>query len=378
MFLNEYILSYENVIDRLDELCKNNKEVIIKKDCIGYTSFGFPISYYQIGNGKKDVILIASTHGCELVTSTFIIEFVYTIINECDKYKKYINEYSFHIIPILNPEGYIISSSNVLNNTNIMDKFSLQSYSKKYLELYSQDDLNAANGLKCEKLYKTVMVTSSEFIKFLKLRYNVNKILKECKLDSSVLPIWSSNGMGIDINSNSIHEFSKMKKLRNKSKFGRLRYNDIPVTIPSPHGYPGDEIFDKRCPENISLYNFVDRIYSNKNLKLFISYHSTGAEIYGFPDKKLVTKNQYTTILNGLTYYSHLTNYTPINEKFKYGVMDYYRLNLENTVTLTVELSKLNGNPIGPFANINNLDKEFKNNIDSIFYTLDCINKNNK
>ncbi|MDD2376035.1 MAG: M14 family zinc carboxypeptidase [Clostridia bacterium] len=375
MFLNKYILSYNDVIYRLDKLCKNYSNIIIKKEPIGYTSFGFPIDYYKIGNGSKDVVLIAATHGCELVTITFLLEFVYTIIKKNDKYSKYLNKYSFHIIPILNPEGYIISSSNVLNNIKNMDLISLQNYCKKYVELYEQDDLNAEKELKCEKLYKNLMTISSEFIAYSNLRYNVDKILAECKLDNRVLPIWSSNGMGIDINANSIHEFENMKNLKNTSKYGRLRYNDIPVNIPSPHGYPGDNIFDKKCPENIALYNFINKIYNNRNLKLFISYHSTGAEIYGYPQIKLTTNNQFNTILNGLNYYSELTNYTPINENIKYGVMDYYRISLENTVTLTVELSKINGNPIGPFSNIQSLNKEFTNNINSIFYTLDCISK---
>ncbi len=375
MFSNEYILPYENIIYILDELCKNNSNLITKQKPIGYTSFGFPIKYYKIGSGNKDVILIAATHGCELVTVTFLIEFVNTIINESVKYIKYLNEYTFHIIPVLNPEGYIISSSNVLHNTDKMDIVMLQEYAKKYLELYDQDDSNAEKGLKCEKLYKNLMTTSCEFIPYIDLRCSVNRILKECKLDNRVLPVWSSNGKGIDINSNSIHEFRNMKRLRNKSKYGRLRYNDIPVNKPSPHGFPGDEVFDKRCPENLALYNFVNKIYSRRNLKLFISYHSTGGEIYGYPNTKLATQNQYTTILHGLNCYSQLTNYTPINENLKYGVMDYYRISLENTVTLTVELSKLNGNPIGPFSNLYSLSKEFSDNINSIFYTLDCINR---
>jgi len=375
MFVNEYILSYENVIYRLDSLCKNYSNIITKNEPIGYTSFGFPIDYYKIGNGSKHVVLVAATHGCEIVTVTFLLEFIYTLINENKKYSNYLSEYSFHIIPILNPEGYIISSSNVLYNTKMMNKNVLENYSKKYLELYEQDDLNAEKGIKVEKLYKDLMITSSDFILYSNLRNGLNKILKECKLDNRVLPVWSSNGIGIDINANSIHEFQNMKTLRDKSKYGKLRYNDIPVNQPSPHGYPGNEIFDRRCPENISLYNFVNSLYSKRNLKLFISYHSTGGEIYGYPNSKLATRNQVDTILDSLNYYSHFTKYTPINEKLKYGVMDYYRISLENTATLTVELSNKSGNPIGPFSNLQDLGKEFTDNINSIFYTLDCINK---
>lgn len=375
MILKEYIVSYEGVICKLDELCENYGNVITKNKPIGCTSFNFPIDYYTIGKGNKDVILIAATHGCELVTVTFILEFIYTIICESENYKKYLDEYTFHIIPILNPEGYIISSSNVLYNTKDMNINILENYCKKYLELYDQDDINAEKGLKCNKLYKTLMTTSCDFIPYLNLRNNVDKILKNCNLDSSILPVWQTNGMGIDINANSIHEFGNMKKLKNRLKCAGLRYNDIPMNKPSPNGFPGDKILDKRCPENIALYNFITNIYNKGNLKLFISYHSTGGEIYGYPDSRLANANQQKIILDGIDYYSYYTKYTPINEKIKYGVMDYYRICLENTVTLTVELSKLNGNPIGPFSSIQNINREFTDNINSIFYTLGRISK---
>lgn len=376
MILKEYILSYENTINKLDKLCDDYTDVITKCKPIGCTSFGLDINYYKIGNGSKDVILMAATHGCELVTVTFLLEFVYTIVYENMRYSKYLNEYTFHIIPVLNPEGYLISSSNVLYNTNGMNVNTLQSYCKKYMQLYEQDDTNAEKGLICEKLYKTLMNTSCDLIENVNLRTNVDKILIDCNLDSRILPVWQTNGMGIDINANSIHEFENMKKQKNKSKFGKLRYNDIPVNKPSPNGFPGDKIFDKRCPENIALYNFVNCIYKKGNLKLFISYHSTGGEIYGYPNSKLASAYQYKKVLDGIDYYSFYSKYTPINENVKYGVMDYYRIYLENTITLTVELSKLNGNPIGPFSDIQNLNKEFTDNINSIFYTLDRISKN--
>lgn len=370
---NKYILSYQDIINKLDELSRNYKELIIKKEPIGYTTFGFPIEYYTIGNGKKDVILISLTHGCEITTIDFMLKFILTILEDSNKYVKYLNDYTFHIIPILNPEGYVISSSQVIYNVKDMDTLTFQKYCKKFRTLYDQDDLNASKGLKSKKLYKTLMKTSSNLIFPIDLRNSVDKILKDCNLDSSVLPIWSSNGMGIDINANSIHEFDNMKDFKDKSKFGKLRYNDIPVDRPSPHGYPGDKVFDERCPENLALYNFVNSIYDRGNLKLFISYHSTGAEIYGYPNNKFATKNQYMTILNGMNYYKVLTNYSLVNEKMKYGVMDYYRIRLENTVTLTVELSRISGNPIGPFSNLKNLNIEFNDNISAILYTLNSL-----
>lgn len=381
-------MSYEEVYDTLLKLCSNEnfKDLFKKKSPIGITTFEYPINYYTLGNGNKNVVLMAATHGCELITVTFIIEFIHTLLCEKDKYVKYLEDYTFHIIPILNPEGYIISSSNVICNIKNMNIAEFEKYSKEYLRLYDIDDYNAKHfEKKCDKLYKTLMTTSIDFIQNENLRKQVEKILKECNLDSRVLPIWSSNGMGIDPNANSIHQFENFKKLKEKQKFGKLRYNDIPIDRPSPHAYCGDSIFDKRCPENIALYNFIQKIYTknlsenlDEKLFAFFSYHSTGGEIYGYPYKNYASEKHYQYNVNGMNIYSKYTGYECIDEDIKYGVMDYYRIALKDVITLTIELSKLNANPIGPFANIkNNVELEIHNNINAIFGTLNWIKNNN-
>ncbi|MEG1705459.1 MAG: M14 family zinc carboxypeptidase [Clostridia bacterium] len=369
MFLNKYIFSYDEVISILDSLTKTNSN-IHKMDSIGKSYYGYDIPYYTIGNGNLDVILIAGTHGNELVTVTYIMNLIQSLLNS----KSYLKKYTFHILPIINPEGYIISSSNVIHNTKNMNKKEFENYSKKYLKLYTIDDLNVEKGLKKEKEYKKLMISSTEFIDNIFLRKSVENILKNTNLDSSVLAVWQTNGKGIDINSNSIHEFENMRKLRNIQEYGKMRYNDIAVYIPSPNSYPGKEIFDKDVPENIALYNFVNKIYSKGNLKLFLSYHSTGAQIYGYPNINKTKPKQIDLILNGMYNYRHFTNYDLINEKYKYGVMDYYRIALDKVITLTIELSKINGNPIGPFSNLENLQKEFNDNTKAMLYTLDKTN----
>lgn len=377
--MKKYIYSYDEVYNILDSLTSTSNKLFRKAGKIGNSYFNYPINLYILGNGKKQVILMGATHGCELITTTFLIYFVSSILNNnSDDYMEYLNNYCFYIIPILNPEGYIISSSNVLANTANLNSDEFEKYCNKYLELYNKDDYNAENfDKKYEKLYKTLMKTDIKYIGNLRLENMVKSILKSCNLDEKVLPIWSSNGMGIDINANSIHQFNNMYNQRMKQKYAKMRYNDIPTDRPSPTGYPGKIQFDKRCPENLALYKFVIKLYSNninrinKNrLVAFLSYHSTGSQIYGYPDKNLSGINQYNFISNAMKNYSKYTGYELMDEQHKYGVMDYYRIALRNVATLTIELSKLNANPIGPFANILNLEKEFNQNICSIFYTL--------
>lgn len=375
--MNKYIYSYDEIYNILDSLCISNPDIFKKDGKIGDSSFNYPIRLYKLGNGQKQVVIMGATHGCELVTTTFIIYFVNFILNNKD-YIKYLDTYCFYIIPILNPEGYVISSSNVINNISNLSPDEFEKYCTKYLGLYNKDDYNAINfDKKYNKLYKTLMKCSVKYIDDIKLENMVKNILKNCNLDESVLPIWSSNGMGIDINANSIHKFNIIYNQRIKQKFAKMRYNDIPTDRPSPTGYPGKMQFDKHCPENLALYKFILKLYSNNINKInknrliaFFSYHSTGGQIYGFPDKNLSGVNQYIYISNAMKNYSKYTSYELMDEELKYGLMDYYRIVLKNISSLTIELSRLNANPIGPFSNILNLEKEFNQNIQAIFYTL--------
>ena len=73
--------------------------------------------------------------------------------------------------------------------------------------------------------------------------------------------------------------------------------------------------------------------------------------------------------------YAKYTNYYSVNDKLKYGFMDYFRLNLEGVLSLTVELSKISGNPISCFTNFENFKQEIINNKKAFFNTLSYLEK---
>ena len=350
LYLNQYILSYSKINNLLQNICDNNKN--IKKVCIGKTAYGYDINSFDIGSGKKHILLIGGTHGCELVTVYFNIEFLLTFLNDVKLQK----EYTFHILPILNPEGYIISSSNVIANTANLSDYEFEVLATKYMEIYNKCDEKAQNGIKITGGFYKILKSNINNIDNFYMKRNVKRILNTCNLSEYVLPIWASNGLGVDQNSNSIHRFKEMKTLRKKQKCAALRYNIIPVTIPSPMSYPGEFTFD-RSLENLSLYRYINYLEKSFDLKYIFSFHSTGGEIYGYPessnDKKI---SKYS---NAMKIYSNITGYKIMNESLKYGVMDYYRKCLNNTISLTIELSKFNGNPIGPYSNL----IEFKDDI---------------
>lgn len=357
IYLKDYILSYTKINNLLQTLCLKYKN--ISKECIGKTAYGYDILSYKIGNGNKDVLLIGTTHGCEISSTYFTIEFLLTMLNDENLQKKY----TFYIIPILNPEGYIISSSNVLANTSYLNEYEFEILCTKYMNIYDRCDELAQSGEKIKYGFYNVLKSSVNNIDNFYMRKNIKRILSSCNLSESVLPIWSANGLGIDQNSNSIHKFCELKKLRQKQKCGPSRYNIIPVTIPSPISYPGEFTFD-RSLENLALYRYINKLNNDENLKYIFSFHSTGGEIYGFPEtESIIQKERYISAMN---IYSDFTGYKIIDEKLKYGVMDYYRKKLDGTICLTIELSKFNGNPIGPFSNLLDFRKDIINNKEAI------------
>ncbi|MEG2310952.1 MAG: M14 family zinc carboxypeptidase, partial [Clostridia bacterium] len=351
IYLKNYIFSFNKLCNYLNTLIlSTHSNTRLKHECvIGYSTFNYPINAYKIGHGNNHVIIIGATHGCELVSVYFIIDFILSLILDDTLYEDICDKYTFHFIPVLNPEGYIICSSNVLANTCNLSDILFENLCKQYLEKYNFDDNISKENIKRAKLFPYVLNSSLNFIPNTLMQKNVEKILNNCNLATNFLAVFSANANGVDINSNSIHRFRDIYKLRMKQKFACLRYNDIPVTKPSPMSFPGHNTF-KDCPENLALYNYIINKYNYNNgnidkLIAIFSYHSTGGEIFGFPDKNYSTSHQIAIHNSAMNIYANTTKYTLIDEKIKYGVMDFYRIALQNVVTLTIELSKFNANP---------------------------------
>lgn len=138
------------------------------------------------------------------------------LLKNYDSMLEYMLEYTFLFIPILNVDGYIITSSNVVKNFSDFSKGEIERLSKKYLKVYNEDDKIAAYK-KEPKAFYSVLNASVKNIDDICLRNSVINILKKCNLKENVLNIWSANGLGIDQNSNSIHRFrnKEIKKSKN-------------------------------------------------------------------------------------------------------------------------------------------------------------------
>lgn len=385
IFIKSYILTLDSLYKYINILSERalasnfDSKRFPKKHIIGYTNFNYPIYSITIGNGKNDVVLLGGTHGCEVATVYFMLEFLATLLLDTKIKADIFNTYSFHIIPVLNPEGFKISSSILYENFKNKTIKELELSSLKYVRAYAQDDENAIKQYKVPKLYQEVLKSSTSFIDDKKMRESIIKILNDCNLTEKVLPIWSSNGIGIDPNANSIHKFNILQKYRQTHRFGNLRYNDIPAYMPSPIGFLGYEPLDRKCPETRAIFNYITNLYHNnlkkdskRKLIAIFSYHTTGGELYSIPSDK-AKKEQINFHLQTSEIYKKYTNYYIVEDKLKYGFMDYFRDYLDGVFSITVELLKNSGNPLSCFTNINNFNNEIIANKIAIFKTLEKL-----
>lgn len=93
---------------------------------IGNSVMGKDIFYIKLGKGNKDVLYVASTHANEWITSIVLMKFVEDYLkayaSNSSVYKipaSYLYEnYSIYIIPMLNPDGVDLVTSEISKDTD--------------------------------------------------------------------------------------------------------------------------------------------------------------------------------------------------------------------------------------------------------------------
>ena len=133
------ILDYDILLEKL-----NSMKNITKQNSIT-TRLGYSIPYYTYGSGENHIVFVGGTHGSEIISVDFVLNLMDKISNKKDIFKN-INEddYTFHFIPVQNPEGFIVSTSAVrtlIPKNMEIDK--VQKICKDYYYKYREDDINS-------------------------------------------------------------------------------------------------------------------------------------------------------------------------------------------------------------------------------------------
>lgn len=238
--MEEYIIDY-NILDynlyrqRLKKIQsnKNNKFEVTKLNDLGYTSCGFPIEHYKIGNGPIHVTYMGGMHGNELIGVDFVTQLMNNLAKGTGKFKYFNpNIFTIDFIPCQNPEGFYTTMfyvNKILNNMNLDEK---ERFCRKYYEAYKKDDMlvikineiisnliskfkiDYASNKLCEQFFclnhNKEITKESLFIFFKLFNLEDNKMIKK------------------SINDEWVNKFGNVKKIDNKH-YHTIIMNDVSI-----------------------------------------------------------------------------------------------------------------------------------------------------
>lgn len=346
-----------------DKLLEEIKKVALKegfkKGEVIVTDSLIEIPYYTYGNGNNHIVLVGGTHGSEIISVNLVLD-IMKHINLIDK-----NDFTIHFIPVLNPEGYIISTSTVLSKIDGNNSKNIEKFSYEYYLNYKYDCTHNESVKKHQLMFSDI---NYNCITYEVLKNKVKSIYDKYSFPDGSMVIWRSNGSGIDLN----REHPLMELSFNNITYGsdNLRYNNIRFNTPGPLGIYKNKV---ESVENKFLFDLICKLYNENKYAGTMIYHSTGGSIYYEPNIKCEHYEEYKKINYELAKkYSLKTKYKCQNGLIKDGYKlennkdvnsnDEY-LRIMYPAVLLIELSYMGGNPLGPFGDeVNNYKPTIKYN----------------
>lgn len=409
--LKNKILDYEQVLEQLDKITK--KGVIRKADNIGISEYGLSIEQYIVGNGKKHIVITGATHGCEIITTDFILNLMNDISDKNSEWEQALKDFTIHFIPMLNPEGYLISTSAIRAIIpKDMPSDVAEKVCKEYYEYYRSDDITDSKIKKHQKMFANIDYTCIPE-NYPEIRASVKRIFELYPdLPNGCLQTWSANANGIDIQANSEFNPANVKINNGEEIYMKAkRSNNINIAHPGPINCPFDKnkgAFSQES-ETKAISNLLENLHKNQELFAYLNYHSTGGMIFQRPaikpekldvpqeqilekelfnylsartyaDKTIRDKQKnesyriYPTGLPAIKSRSDIQNAPETNRKINNSpatsINDIFRL--KYPLDLLIELSAMGGNPIGPYGDIKgNYKNVMESNISAVKQLLE-------
>ena len=337
------ILNYDRYRERINNILnnKNAKNKINKCKSIATTRYGYEIEHYSVGAGDKHLIVIGGTNGDEIITVDYVLSVMEEISNgglsDID-----LDYFTIDFFPLHNPEGFIISTSILdyyfhsdMNLSEIQDKCIL------YKMSYNIDN-NDSNSISRYGLFDNA---SWQFIpsKHYKLKDGVRKICEQYHYQPQSIIDWKANASGVNLTFNSPEnpDFERIKS--GEALFGVGVSSKISRTLPGPIGVPSINpskfVFEI---ENISLFNYIARLYQSDSYGGVISYQASNNRL--FIDQKI--HGDFPRELN-----CSLNSFCELGQS---GSVDYATSDLSSIypAVLLINLPVDNGHFIAPYSDI--------------------------
>ena len=395
------ILDYEQVETILHKMVEKGK--IIEKEDLGKTEHGLGIKHYTIGEGDQDIVITAATHGSEIITTDFVIQLMEEMSDNKEEWNNILKNFTIHFVPMLNPEGYLISTSAIRKLIpRDMPQEEAERICRQYYMAYKEDDIKeVANVKRHQAMFEGIDATCIPE-KYASIRESVKEIFKKYPdLPKWCLHIWSANANGIDIQANSEYNPKNRKILENKTLYmSPLRYNNIDISHPGPINCPFDkEKGFKIERETEAISDLLNELNEKGTLFAYLNYHSTGGVVFQRPavlpdnlkipeeemSKKEIINYMFAKLYSDKTYKNtgiddegkdkrEISKYTIKTQSAPAtSSNDIFRIMYPKD--LLIELSGMGGNPIGPYGDMKgNYTNAIRSNLDAVKYTLKVAN----
>lgn len=275
--------TYEDMKKDINQLCKKYPKYL-KSEVLGKSLDGRNMYKLTLGDpeAKHHILIEAGIHARESMSSVLVMSLVeYYCSNagstsfQGKKYKEYLSDYSFDIVPMVNPDGVDLELLGLKGiHSGKFKKIIRECYNrdKKYLRQNSSGnwyDLRTTKGVNLQRE--------------LRRRHKVISM-------SQYFRIWKSNARGVDLNRNFDAEW---KALKLKSK-------------------PSFEKYKGKSPESEPEAKVLADLLRNNEYEFQLSYHTSGQVIYyDVPGNTRLIRSQS---INRAIWFRQFTGYTPVSE----------------------------------------------------------------
>ena len=382
------ILDYEQANEKLDEIANNG--LIKEIENLSITEHGLPIRNFIVGEGESDIVITGATHGQEIISTDFIIKMMENINAKRDEWNSILKEFRIHFIPMLNPEGYLISTSAVRELIpRDMESKEAEVICKEYAEAYKRDALNEPKNIKeYQEMFKGIDYNCIPD-KYRDIKESVKNLFdKYPDMPKWCLHMWSANGNGIDVQANCEYNPS-IDKINNDEQLfmSQNRFDNINIAHPGPINCPFDkEKGFKLENETMAISNLLEQLDKENRLFAYFNYHGTGAIIYQRPasgseeldfSQEEVSRKEIENYMLSRAYADSTIKHNSNDKKYRIVTRDYPVsstndiLRLKYQQDLLIELSEMIGNPIAPYGDIEgNYTDTINSNMDAVKHSL--------
>lgn len=411
------ILNYKKYQKRLKDILNQNNtnpNIVQKQADLAVSRFGFPVEHYTVGYGDNHLIFMGGTHGNEIIGVDFITQMMEKIAKGEGEFTNFDPSTTcIHFIPLQNPEGFIIATSALtyglanplcftidesinkkeeMTFTSPEEQKSLQeleAHCKRYYAAYRQDDIDARDKEEIvEPKHHHQVFKSSDFSclkEYLPIQKQLIEIFQKTSYPDGSLLDWRTNASGVDLNANTpYHTKALTAQKEQQIVYGKARYNTLRNYTAGPLGTATvDANKFGYEPENEGLFKLLDELYKSGKYCGMLTFHGTGGMVYQCPFEEQLSLESKTTpsispdkiaVINRslAEQYGQTTTYRVLETKDNTGVGDLIRANYPGE--LLIELSKMGGNPVGPYGDLNNYIPTIKSNMQAVSeYIAACI-----